>query len=83
MSYRCNHLTVYKNGVPSRECLHNRVAHYRKLKGMTQTDLGKAVGLSKASISKLENHCNGTTAYVALKICRVLGCKFEECFTIL
>ena len=50
---------------------------------MTQTDLGNSVGLTKFSISKIENLDSGTTAFVAAKICLALGCKFEDIFTIL
>ena len=60
--------------------LHNHIKYYRELRGLTQTDLGKLVGLSKASISKLENQCNGTTAYVAYLLCVVLNVSFTDLF---
>lgn len=80
MSYKVHSRDLIINGVPSRESLKNRISYYRKLRGMSQSDLGKFVGLTKASISKIESCRSGTTAYCAYKICRVLDVKFEDLF---
>ena len=61
----------------------NRIKYYRESLGMTQTDLADRVGLTKASISKLENEKNGTIAFTAALLCKVLGVSFEELFCLL
>ncbi len=38
----------------ARKPLHNRIRHWRRLRGLSQQELGRAVGLSKSTISKLE-----------------------------
>lgn len=73
----------FRNNSFGKTVLVNRIAIIRRERHMTQTDLAKAVGLSKASISKLENANNGTTAFTAAMLCRALGCKFEDLFTLL
>lgn len=60
--------------------LKNKVAELRKAAGLTQTELGYLSGLSQNSISSLETGQYSPTAFNALKICNVLGCKFEDCF---
>lgn len=70
------------NGVQTKSILCNRISELRRQKGITQTDLGKRVGLTKASISKIETGASGLTAYCAAMICKVLDCKFEDCFIV-
>ncbi len=38
----------------ARKPLHNRIRHWRRLRGLSQQELGRAVGLGKSTISKLE-----------------------------
>lgn len=49
------------------------IRKYRKEKGMTQEDLGKAIGLSgKSGISKLERGINDASTETVIKIAKVL-----------
>lgn len=58
----------------------NRVRELREAASLTQTELGFLAGLSQNSISSLEVGQYSPRAFNALKICQVLGCKFEDCF---
>lgn len=61
--------------------LKNRLKACREERGITQTDLAKKTGLSRATISKIENNeeVNVNTQTIA-KISEVLGVKPSEIF---
>ncbi len=60
--------------------LHNSIRKFRKHLGMTQTDLSKAVGVSKNAISSIENHVYSPSACLAFRLCQALDCSFEDLF---
>lgn len=62
--------------------LMNRVREYRLRAGLTQTQLGDLVGVSKNSISAIELYQCGPTAYTAALLCKCLDCTFDELFYI-
>jgi HTH-type transcriptional regulator/antitoxin HipB len=57
--------------------LPNRVEEFRKAQNMTQEELGKIVGVRKATISKIENGRN-VTMRTAQKIAKALGSDTKE-----
>ncbi|MBP0990559.1 MAG: helix-turn-helix transcriptional regulator [Oscillospiraceae bacterium] len=60
--------------------LKNGVAAIRKEKSLSQSDLAKAVGVSRNTISSIETGQFTPTAKLALLICIALDKKFEEVF---
>lgn len=60
--------------------LRNRVAIYRNARGLSQTELGRRVGVSKNSICNIETGVCGCSAFLAAKLCQALHCKFNDLF---
>lgn len=60
----------------------NRIAEFRKEKGLSQHRLAKAVGLKRRSIMAYENYQISPTLETAYKICQVLEKDFLEVFLI-
>ena len=60
--------------------LRNRVREYRLRAGLSQTQLGDLIGVSKNSISSIEVYQFGPTAYTAALLCKCFSCTFEELF---
>ena len=60
--------------------LKNRLKHYRKIAGKTQTQLALEVDSSKNTISSIETGQFCPTAYLAYLLCLALDCKFEDLF---
>lgn len=58
----------------------NNIAQFRHRFKMTQTDLARAAGTSKNTISCLETYQFYPSAFLAFRICEVFGCTFEELF---
>ncbi|MDY6146355.1 MAG: helix-turn-helix transcriptional regulator [Peptoniphilaceae bacterium] len=58
----------------------NRIAEFRKEKGLSQNSLAKSVGLKRRSIMAYENHTISPTLETAYKICKVLGKDIKEVF---
>ena len=60
--------------------LMNNIRKYRLKKGLNQTDLAKLSGVSRNTISSLENYVYYPTVKNAFLLCKVLGCSAEELF---
>ena len=60
--------------------LKNNLAAVRKERGLSQSDLAKAVGVSRNTISSIETGQFNPTAKLALILCVALDKKFEELF---
>ena len=60
--------------------LRNRLKELRAKRKISQTDLGKMVGVSKNSISSIETGQYCPTARLALLLCIALEVKFEDIF---
>lgn len=58
----------------------NRIAEFRKEKGLSQHRLAKAVGLKRRSIMAYENNIISPTLETAYKISLVLGKDIKEVF---
>lgn len=58
----------------------NRVAHWRKQAGMSQTSLADCVGISRQSLHMIEAGEQAPRVYLALAIARELGCKVDDIF---
>ncbi len=60
--------------------LKNNLKQARAEKGMSQTELAEAVGVSRNTISSIETGQFNPTAKLALLLCIALDKKFEELF---
>lgn len=60
--------------------LKNNLKQARAEKGMSQTGLAEAVGVSRNTISSIETGQFNPTAKLALILCIALDKKFEELF---
>jgi DNA-binding XRE family transcriptional regulator len=75
-----------KKGTPERdayeyelkmELLGRMIKATRKERNMTQEELGKAVGVNKSQISKLENHANSATIETIMKVFNALKADIQ------
>jgi len=60
--------------------LKNRLREYRQEKGLTQQELAEMVGASRNTIVAIENRKFCPSAYLAICLCEVFKCKFEDMF---
>lgn len=60
--------------------IENRIAQFRKEKGLSQHKLAEAVGLKRRSIMAYENNTISPTLETAYKICKVLEKDMTEVF---
>lgn len=60
--------------------IENRIAQFRKEKGLSQHKLAEAVGLKRRSIMAYESNTISPTLETAYKICKVLGKDMTEVF---
>ncbi|WP_073998722.1 helix-turn-helix transcriptional regulator [Anaerococcus urinomassiliensis] len=60
--------------------IENRIAEFRKEKGLSQHKLATAVGLKRRSIMAYENNTISPTLETAYKICKVLDKDIKEVF---
>jgi putative transcriptional regulator len=58
----------------------NRIESIRKERGILQTELAKAMGVSRQTISSLENGRYDPSILLAHKIAKVFGMTIEEVF---
>ena len=58
----------------------NRIESIRRERGILQTDLAKAMGVSRQTISSLENGRYNPSIMLAYKISRYFGMTIEEVF---
>jgi len=60
--------------------LKNRIKEARQLRGYSQEELARLVGVSRNTISSIETGQFSPTAKLALILCIALDKKFEELF---
>ncbi len=60
--------------------LKNRIKETRQLRGYSQEELARLVGVSRNTISSIETGQFSPTAKLALILCIALDKKFEELF---
>jgi len=60
--------------------LKNRIEHIRREKGIRQEDFAKAMGVSRQTISSLENGRYNPSILLAYKIARYFEMTIEEVF---
>jgi len=60
--------------------LKNRIEEMRSARGIRQEDLAKALGVSRQTISSLENGRYNPSIYLAHKIAKFFGLTIEEVF---
>ncbi|WP_311562157.1 helix-turn-helix transcriptional regulator [Peptoniphilus duerdenii] len=60
--------------------IENRIAQFRKEKGLSQHKLAEAVGLKRRSIMAYESNTISPTLETAYKICKVLEKDMTEVF---
>ncbi len=58
----------------------NRLREMRNKKGLSQSELAQIVGVSRQTISSIENGQFNPTAKIALILCIALDQKFEDMF---
>ena len=58
----------------------NRIESIRKERGILQTELAKAMGVSRQTISSLENGLYDPSILLAHKIAKFFGMTIEEVF---
>ena len=57
----------------SRPELARRILSYRKQKGMTQTELGNAIGLSRSMVANIELGTNQATLKHLMQLCEIFN----------
>lgn len=62
------------------DLLKNRIEEIRNAKGLRQEELAKAMGVSRQTISSLENGRYNPSILLAYKIARYFGLTIEEVF---
>lgn len=57
-----------------------KITYYRKLNGMTQENLAKAIGITVSYLSRLERGKNptGGSLFIMMKIADTLGVKIQN-----
>ena len=63
------------------ESIGNRIAKFRKAKGMTQEDLANQLGVSSQAVSKWENDASCPDISLLPQLCKVLGVTTDELLT--
>ena len=58
----------------------NRIEEIRKIRGIRQEEFAKALGVSRQTISSLENGRYNPSIQLAFKIARYFGITIEEVF---
>ena len=58
----------------------NRIEEIRKARGMNQEELAKALGVSRQTISSLENGRYNPSVELAYKLSKYFGMAIEEVF---
>lgn len=58
----------------------NRIEEIRKIKGIRQDELGKMLGVSRQTISSLENGRYNPSIMLAHKIAELFGMHIEDVF---
>jgi transcriptional regulator with XRE-family HTH domain len=56
----------------------DRIKQYRELAGMTQDDLGKAIGVTGSNISQIESNTRELRLDKANAICKALNVTLEQ-----
>jgi transcriptional regulator with XRE-family HTH domain len=57
------------------------IIRLRKMRQLSQTELGKALGITFQQVQKYERGTNRTSASKLVMICRALSCRLEDLFT--
>lgn len=60
--------------------MRNKIAQYRKIRGMTQDELAKAAGITRPYLSDIENGKYSPGGPLMLRIAKVLNLAVEEIF---
>lgn len=60
--------------------MRNRIEEIRNAKGIKQDELGKMLGVSRQTISSLENGRYNPSIMLAYKIAKLFGTTIEEVF---
>ena len=58
----------------------NRLEEIRKQRGIRQEELAEAMGVSRQTISSLENGIYNPSVILAIKLARYFGTKVEDIF---
>ena len=62
--------------------LHNRVRELRTARGLSQKDLASRAGLTRQTVSAIENHRYAPGTAAAFRLARVLNATVDELFTL-
>ncbi len=58
----------------------NRIAHYRKLKGLSQSEMAKMLGITQSHLSRWESGSVAPNTANVLALAKVLGCQVSDLF---
>ena len=70
-------MATKRSGAPPQESLGQRIRHLRKAKGLTQTELGRRVGLSPRMMAYYEIQGGVPSAKLLSRIADVLGVSLD------
>jgi len=61
--------------------MENKVKYYRETAGLSQEQLGNAVGITRQAVSAIELGINQLTISTALKMAKVFNIKWQDLFS--
>lgn len=64
--------------MPDREKIGKRIAEKRNEAGMTQSDLGKKLGISQSHVARIENGLYDARFGIIIKIAEAIGCSIDD-----
>lgn len=70
------------NNISKFTILKNNIYVYRTAMGISQSELGHIVGVSKNTISAYENGIYSPSAFIAFLLCQAFHCTFDDLFYI-
>lgn len=73
-------LTLHSPAHKGGSCVKNRIEEIRKERGIRQDDFAKYMGVSRQTISSLENGRYNPSITLAYKIAKYFGMTIEEVF---
>ena len=60
--------------------MENQIKYFRKIYGFSQTDLGRALNVTGATVSSWEQNRTEPNMEQSLKMAHIFGCTLEELF---
>ena len=64
--------------MPDREKIGKKIAEKRIEAGLTQSELGKRLGISQSHVARIENGLYDARFCVSVKIAEAIGCSIDD-----